>query len=662
MYKRVFAAATLVACLLILQCSEKPTESERVRLGEPFVLELGETTEVQGGNLLLEFQSVLTDSRCPSGVMCFWQGIAEIVIKLRSSSGKTALVTLGVLGGTTANAENPDFVDTLGYRLSLLRLEPYPSARSSRGDSTSLSQVTGYRATLQIDQATTAADLTGSVTITDSPSDSILLDYYAIDSVSLGGDILTVAVHYGGCCKKHFFFLFMSPASFFESLPVQADLYLRHFADDDLCDCLGNSALRFDLKPIGDLYSQVYGIAEPIALNISEFTDSIPDRSFRLIYYPIGAHENRAPQFAAIDQQTVTVNDTLEFTVQATDPDGTRPTLHAVDLPLNASFSDSGDGSGVFFFTPDTSQVGEYQVTFVASDGQLADSETVVVTVEQPVLPVNHQPVLYTYGSRDVVVGGTLSLLVWAHDDDGTAPVITASGVPEHALLTMDTPAYYTFTFTPDSAQVGSHEVLFIASDGELADSETVVIRVGDTGSLIPTAVGTRWTYNIFDVDSSGGIYAAYGEISIIGSTGDGADSWYDLSYPLPPLGAQFMVRHDSVFGESGLEFVRVGDEPLEYIVTSTPGFPAWLADVPRVASQLDSVTVWAGTFRDCYRYTREGCDSTAAAVTCYSETYIIAPGLGIIEIRFLRSVTTADGTWGTSRRWTLARYTLARP
>jgi hypothetical protein len=73
--------------------------------------------------------------------------------------------------------------------------------------------------------------------------------------------------------------------------------------------------------------------------------------------------------------------DTLEFQVTATDPDLDPIILTAQPLPTNASFRDNGDGTGDFFFAPDYGQDSLYLITFTASDGLLADSEIVEVTV-----------------------------------------------------------------------------------------------------------------------------------------------------------------------------------------------------------------------------------------------------------------------------------------
>ena len=97
---------------------------------------------------------------------------------------------------------------------------------------------------------------------------------------------------------------------------------------------------------------------------------------------------NRAPALDPIGTQEVSVGDTLVLRISGADPDGDPVTLIAEKLPDNASFIDSGNGSGSFTFTPIYSQSSIYDVTFIASDGDLADSELVQITVNSEVISV----------------------------------------------------------------------------------------------------------------------------------------------------------------------------------------------------------------------------------------------------------------------------------
>jgi len=89
-------------------------------------------------------------------------------------------------------------------------------------------------------------------------------------------------------------------------------------------------------------------------------------------------YQNRPPVLTLSDDKTVVKNDTLVISVSAQDPDGTIPSLTALNLPLNANFVDNLNGSGNLIFTPDDSQVGiQSGLVFIATDGCLADTEII---------------------------------------------------------------------------------------------------------------------------------------------------------------------------------------------------------------------------------------------------------------------------------------------
>ncbi len=87
---------------------------------------------------------------------------------------------------------------------------------------------------------------------------------------------------------------------------------------------------------------------------------------------------NNAPILSSIGDQDVVEESTLSLEIEATDAD--RDTLsYSVDsLPENASFNPN---SRKFIFEPDQTQEGQYDITFIVSDGELKDEEAIVITV-----------------------------------------------------------------------------------------------------------------------------------------------------------------------------------------------------------------------------------------------------------------------------------------
>jgi thermitase len=84
-----------------------------------------------------------------------------------------------------------------------------------------------------------------------------------------------------------------------------------------------------------------------------------------------------APVLDPIGNKSVNENTLLTFRVNATDPEGDPITYSAQDLPTGAIFQNQ-----TFTWTPTASDVGSHEVTFIASDGSLSDSEKIVIEVK----------------------------------------------------------------------------------------------------------------------------------------------------------------------------------------------------------------------------------------------------------------------------------------
>ncbi|MEW5701768.1 MAG: Ig-like domain-containing protein [Candidatus Zixiibacteriota bacterium] len=194
-----------------------------------------------------------------------------------------------------------------------------------------------------------------------------------------------------------------------------------------------------------------------------------------LVTITVSEKGNQAPVLAPIGPKSVAEGAHLTFGVSATDPDADSVILTAESVPLNATFTDNGNGTGSFVFDPDYTQAGVYNVRFIASDGALADSEIVAITVSD----VNRVPVLASIGPKSVNEGQNLTFGVSATDPDADSVILTAENVPLHATFTDNGNGTGSFVFDPDFTQSGVYNVRFIASDGALADSEIVAITVG---------------------------------------------------------------------------------------------------------------------------------------------------------------------------------------
>ena len=98
-----------------------------------------------------------------------------------------------------------------------------------------------------------------------------------------------------------------------------------------------------------------------------------------------GGGGNSAPNISPIGNRTVTVDSPLTFTVTAVDPDGPAPLTMSISnsvpaLPAAATYVDTGGGTGAFDWTPVAADVGNYSVTFAASEAGV-DGQTTEQTI-----------------------------------------------------------------------------------------------------------------------------------------------------------------------------------------------------------------------------------------------------------------------------------------
>lgn len=125
------------------------------------------------------------------------------------------------------------------------------------------------------------------------------------------------------------------------------------------------------------------------------------------------ANTNRAPVLGPIGDQVVAEGSELNLDLNATDPDGDQVTYSATDLPPGDPVL--APENGVFSWVPGYSQAGEYEVTFISSDGSLTDSETITITVTDTDID---QPVVSMDSPLDPFVRAKSFQVSWSATDD----------------------------------------------------------------------------------------------------------------------------------------------------------------------------------------------------------------------------------------------------
>jgi hypothetical protein len=199
-------------------------------------------------------------------------------------------------------------------------------------------------------------------------------------------------------------------------------------------------------------YDVTFSVSDGIAQDSEQMTISV-------------VNVNRPPVLAAISNVTGQVEQAVMFSVNATDPDGDIVTYSALNLPTGASLTDQN-----FTWTPGFDEAGSYQITIIASDGELEDTQQLsVVVADTP----NRAPILTPLNDLSVDENNLLNLIVDAQDEDGDDLTYSAAGLPTGASF--DT---QTFTWTPGFDQAGIYPVTLTVSDGAAQDSQSISITV----------------------------------------------------------------------------------------------------------------------------------------------------------------------------------------
>jgi len=91
-------------------------------LGQAFDIKVGQEASISSQQLTLKFLSVSEDSRCPQGTNCIWEGNGKVNIELTPTGQTSYVLELNTAMSLKSEATY------LNYKISLLDLQPYPSA------------------------------------------------------------------------------------------------------------------------------------------------------------------------------------------------------------------------------------------------------------------------------------------------------------------------------------------------------------------------------------------------------------------------------------------------------------------------------------------------------------------------------------------------------
>jgi hypothetical protein len=125
--RRLFTTITIISAGLLnlllglyIGCAPE-YEIVKAELGQEFSLHIGQTAQIESEQLSIRFKGISEDSRCPTGVQCFWAGVVSCDVEV-THKGSSSDITL-----TQPGAEQSSEATYIDYRL-IYSVEPYPEA------------------------------------------------------------------------------------------------------------------------------------------------------------------------------------------------------------------------------------------------------------------------------------------------------------------------------------------------------------------------------------------------------------------------------------------------------------------------------------------------------------------------------------------------------
>ena len=100
---------------LVLQ---EPTENNQAQLDTQFSLNIGQSVTLPEQGIKIHFTDVLEDSRCPSDVVCVWEGTVSLARNIFYQGSNLSEYTL--------NSSNLHKASFMGFYAKLKVLAPYP--------------------------------------------------------------------------------------------------------------------------------------------------------------------------------------------------------------------------------------------------------------------------------------------------------------------------------------------------------------------------------------------------------------------------------------------------------------------------------------------------------------------------------------------------------
>jgi hypothetical protein len=236
----------------------------------------------------------------------------------------------------------------------------------------------------------------GTATFTFTPgfdqAGVYLLTVSATDGISIATESFTISVN-------ECFNLIVTPDTLYFTAvedgtnPDTQSFIVTEIGDGAIAYTVTESSIWFDLDKAGGTTPDPVVVSVDItSLVAGSYFDSVTTASAVAVNSPIYEFvslvvtppENNPPVLDSIGPKDVNAGENLNFLVTASDPDGDSIILETDTLFAGMTFTDHGNDTATFDWTPTEADTGTHSVTFIASDNDLSDSDVVAITVTAP--------------------------------------------------------------------------------------------------------------------------------------------------------------------------------------------------------------------------------------------------------------------------------------